>query len=1161
MFKKLLLPFILLCFYQTSVMAQTNGCLDLQVDVDFAACAGDGGFVTLSATNGIPPYNYTGFGSVPGGQFTTPVTLGPLDQGTYTIVVMDSDTCDADAVFTIVEPVPITIDAVLVQEASCFANDGAIVIETFGGTPPYTFIWAPGGQTTQNINNLGQGNYTVTVTDNNNCTAVQTVLVFGNDNLDFSISTIDVLCNGDANGSIEAIVAPGSGFPPYFYVWDNGLGGLTSPIITGLPAGTYCVTITDDSNCQSSGCAVITEPQALLVDVITIDPSPGTGGQITAIAIGGTPPIAYEWNNGSPSNTITDLPAGTYTVTVTDSNGCVSEVDVLLQSSAVDFTVTNVDCNGDNTGAIDLDILATLPPPLTFLWQGPGGFTSTEQNIDNLFAGTYILEITDGNNETNGYQVDVLESPQIFAVVSLPFLCHGDPLVATITVSGGTAPYTFDWGGLDPNDLPVGPYSVTVTDASNCTFVYNDVASEPEEIVITYTVNNSTCNGANGCIEPVVTGGVPGYTYTWSNGTTTPTICGLAAGTYSLTVNDANGCFATKDVEVLEIGGPIVMMSGSTVVCDMEGFINVLVSGSVPLSFEWSDDPNITTQNRTDLGPGIYTVTVTDVNDCQNISSFFIESSIQLELSTMAAGCDSTGGSATVIVTGGATNPTYAWSTSETTQSILNLAPGGYSVTVTDPGPGCRRHENVIVPLDSFCFVSISGTVYIEQVNQDCVPDAGAIGAGGVLVTLDNGHSTFTDSDGNYFFNEEPGIYAVSMVSNNPQYDALCAGPISVDVSATMSSSEDNDFFVEYAIDKDLKIYVNKGNARPGFTQFIQICVWNFGDSPADGTLTFVHDPIQEFLSASPTEDSYDLATQTITWTFTNLAPGAVTVFYPKVKLDQTVALGTPLNLNFEVTPIVGDETPWNNTIHCPMVVTGSYDPNDKLVTPGMGEFGTIYGTDTLLTYRIRFQNTGTDTAFTVVIKDTLEMGLDMETLVPGPASHSYELTVEDERTLVFTFDNIMLPDSFVNEPASNGFVFFDIRPIEGTSYGTVIENSAAIYFDFNLPIITNTATTTFDINVNTFKPEDFALPLQVQPNPSSGEVFLSYSLEESQAVWINVYDMQGRFIANLQRKQKLQAGKHQLLIPDTQLPGGVYFIRIETDQKLQGISKLIKLD
>ena len=397
------------------------------------------------------------------------------------------------------------------------------------------------------------------------------------------------------------------------------------------------------------------------------------------------------------------------------------------------------------------------------------------------------------------------------------------------------------------------------------------------------------------------------------------------------------------------------------------------------------------------------------------------------------------------------------------------------------------------------------------------------------------------------------------MVANNPQYTPLCAGPISVDVSTPMTISDDNDFFVEYGIDKDLKIYVNKGNARPGFTQSIQICVWNFGEEPADGTLTFVHDPIQEFLNASPMEDSYDLATQTITWTFTNLAPGAVAIFRPKVKLDATVPLGTPLNLNFEVTPIIGDETPWNNTIHCPMVVTGSYDPNDKAVTPGDGDAGTIYGTDTLLTYRIRFQNTGTDTAFTVVVKDTLQMDLDMETLIPGPSSHPYTLSVEDERTLVFTFDNIMLPDSFVNEPASNGFVFFDIRPIEGTAYGTVIENTAAIYFDFNPPVITNTITTTFELFVNTQDPEDLELPISLQPNPSSGEVTLFYTLEKSQEVWINVYDMQGGFVATVQQPEKRNAGHHQVLISDDLVSAGVYLVRIETDQKLQGISRMIR--
>lgn len=1156
MFQKFLPFFLTAMLFTVLANAQFEPCLEANIDLINANCNAADGIVTITPTNGTPPYFHSGIGG-PGGQFDPSITFTNLAPGVYTVYINDSDTCGMDFTFLIDSDDPMSLSVIGTNVSCAGGTDGSASVSITGGVAPYTISWN-NGATTQDIFGLSAGTYLVLVTDANNCVAEAAITLVDPSQMVLGLVISDELCPNDGTGSIEVFVTGGSG--AYTYSWSNGTSN--TPINNNLFAGTYCVTVTDSNGCVAEMCATVLSPPPFQVNIDIQQPtSSNSDGTITLAVTGGTPPYLYQWSNGSNGNQNTNLPAGTYSVTIIDANGCVvTENGIVLDNANLEVVVTDVICGGESTGSIEINPLYGAPP-YAYSWTSTGGFTSTDQNIYDIPAGIYTVEIIDVDNIILTQTILVSENPSLIVNLSFTGFCSGDPITGTATVTGGVPPYTYDWGGLDPNNLPPGSLTVVVTDANGCQGFGTGIAVEPIPMTVGTAVTNPTCGQPNGCIEAIVTGGTPPYTYIWSDGNTAQTICGLSEGDYLLTVTDANGCALALGVTLSGIGGPEITIMGSQVVCNDEGFINVQVTGVSPFTYAWADDPAATGPNRTDLTSGTYEVTVTDDQACTVVGIFVISSSILLEMESTEADCDSTGGTATAIVTGGATNPTYLWSTGGTAETITDLAPGGYSVTVTDPGPGCRRHENVIVELDTACYATISGTVYLEEVNTDCLPDNNAGTIPGILVQLDNGLSTFTDNQGNYTFQVEPGLYAVELVPNIPQYAVLCGGPISVDVSSTLDVSVGNDFFMEYGVDKDLKIYVNKGNARPGFTQSIQICVWNFGANDADGTLTFVHDAIQEYISSSPTETSYDLATQTITWDFFDLAPGGVKVYWVNLKLEPSVPLGTNLNLNFEVTPIAGDQTPWNNTIHCPMVVTGSYDPNDKAVSPGFGENGIIYAMDTLLTYRIRFQNTGTDTAFTVVIKDTLEADLDIETVIPGPSSHEYTLSIESPRTLVFTFDNIMLPDSFVNEPASNGFVFFDIRPIEGTTFGTVIENSAAIFFDFNPPIITNTTVTTFDEFVGTSRPQVEDLPLTIQPNPTTGAAVLSYSLDEAQEVWVKVYDVQGRLLMTLEQGQDRKAGNHQVSIPAEQLSGGLYWIQVQTNKRLQGTTKLIRMN
>ncbi len=1150
-----------LLFLGTWTLSGQTACLDVNISVFEPTCTGtnDGG-VLLSVSSGLAPYTYTLIPSGQSGSFPQSVTIDGLPAGAYQAFIEDSDSCTTDLSFVISEPAAIVLEAVATSSGCNGSADGSITVFVTGGTPPYIYEWS-NGATGPTIDNLPPGLYTVTVTDANGCTAEISAETNVGNGLTVELIVMDAFCNGETSGSIDLFSSGGISS----YAWSNGA---TTEDIGGLSAGTYCVTVEDVDFCVQVFCAVVNEPAPIIIDFDVTDPVNNQGGSITALVTGGTPGYTFDWNGPSGplnnSNTIDNLSPGTYELIVTDSNGCQVVGVVTLVSASYEVDVIDVNCFGEMSGSIDLTLLFGTPP-YNYTWSGPNGFTSNTEDINNLAAGNYFLTVSDNLGESLTATVVVNQNDPIEFMSSQNGICSGEPITVDVVITGGVSPYSVEWPvDVDPNDILEGSYEITITDAVNCSQTGEVIVTEPEPISIDFTVSDAACSGsADGCISASPSGGNPPYIYIWSNGNTERDICGLIPGTYTLTVTDIFGCFAAGTAA---IGSPDLLdvnITGTPIVCDQEGTIDVVVTGGVPpYNYIWEDNPMITTPNRTDLGPGTYVFTATDSNGCSITISYTIESSISLVLSSSNANCDSTGGAAFATVLGGAPNPSYEWSNSETTASITDLAPGGYSVTVTDNDNGCRTHDNVIVPLDSSCFVSISGTVFLETVNQDCMPDANALGVGGILIQLNTGESTFTNAAGEYEFSVVPGNYEVTMNLGNPQYNSLCAGPLPVALPTAPGASTDNDFFVEYAVDQDLKIYVNKGNARPGFVQSIQICVWNFGAAPASGTAVFEHDELQNFLSANPMEDSYDASTRTVTWSFTDLAPGDVAIFRPRVSLPASTPLGTLINLNFSAEPIQGDLTPWNNTIHCPMTVTGSYDPNDKQVSPaGEGDDGIVYATDTLLTYLIRFQNTGTDTAFTVVIKDELEEDLDLETLIPGPASHEYELSVEDERTLVFTFNNIMLPDSFVNEPASNGWVFFDIRPIESAGYGTVIENTAGIFFDFNPPIITNTVRTSFTLPVGTDELVDLDLPLVVRPNPSSGAFTLEYELEESQEVSIRAYDWRGVLVKVLQSASSQGVGAHALSIDEGELPSGVYLLEVRAAKSGRGLQKLIILD
>ena len=386
----------------------------------------------------------------------------------------------------------------------------------------------------------------------NNCGAGPPVsLSLSFDQLAVSISSTDVSCNGDGNGSATAI--PSSGLPPYVYSWAP-VGG-TDSTLANLAAGNYYVTVTDNLGCMQMDSVIIHEPAAIALNTSVSNANCGNAnGSATVTVNGGTPAYTYSWNTVPVQNTATasNLSAGMYTVTVTDENLCFSSANVSIINMA-----------------------------------------NPAVNVVNV-ADVTCFNGTDGE--------------------------------ATVQVSGGTSPYTFQWnpsGGSDStaHNLHAGAYSVTITDATGCSATTNVVINEPSAIALSFSTTDAACSQSNGSAAVTVTGGAGGYTYQWNTlpVQTTDSAVNLAAGSYNVYVTDSNGCLATATVVVNNTSGPTLVPGTVTDVSCFngnDGELSIIVSsGTGPFTYQWMPSGGNDTLAR-NLHAGAYAVEVTDSLGC-----------------------------------------------------------------------------------------------------------------------------------------------------------------------------------------------------------------------------------------------------------------------------------------------------------------------------------------------------------------------------------------------------------------------------------------------------------------------------------------------------------------------------------------------------------------
>lgn len=452
-------------------------------------------------------------------------------------------------------------------------STASLTVTPNGGTPPYTYLWMPSGGTAATATGLAAGTYTVTVTDALFATAAQTFTVTQPSALSATTTSTNTTCFGGNNGSASVVVIGGT--PSYSYSWAPSGG--TGATATGLSAGTYTCTITDANGCTTTQSATITSPTAVVSNASAGSISCNGGStSVTVTGSGGTAPYT-----GTGTFTVT---AGTYTYTVTDANGCNNSTSITVtqpSALAASSSATAINCNGGNATVTVVATGGTGP------YTGTGTFTVT--------AGTYTYTVTDANGCTNSTSITITQPSAIAnsAVVNNVSCFGGTNGSINLTVTGGVSPYTFSWnsGTYTTEDLfgiGAGTYIVVITDANGCTNGATIIISQPSAMSTTIvTTNPSTCGGTNGSINLTVSGGSPGYTFSWSNAATTEDISSLIAGSYNCTTTDANGCTSFVSGSLSDPNPPTVTCTlGVTTVCADDG--NVTLTGGSPVGGTYS---------------------------------------------------------------------------------------------------------------------------------------------------------------------------------------------------------------------------------------------------------------------------------------------------------------------------------------------------------------------------------------------------------------------------------------------------------------------------------------------------------------------------------------------------------------------------------------------
>lgn len=798
-------------------------------------------------------------------------------------------------------------------------------------------------------------------------------------------------------------------------------------------------------------------------------------------------------------------------------------LELQAQCTVTNNILSDVSCFGLCDGQIT-SIPSGGTAPYNYLWTN--GVTTSTNN--NLCAGTYSVTITDAIGCTATATSIITEPSQVTSTINNVgnSTCFGSCTgTATVIASGGVGAYAYLWGtgtGFQTtatvNNLCAGTYSVTVTDANGCTSVNSVNILQPP--IMTATITNSTNPSSSGASDGnatvSVSGGTPPYSYVWANSAISPTITGVSAGTYCVSISDANGCVATNCVTLIDnitLTGVVRQDTNSNCIADT---IEPSVSSQIIKSTNNSTGniryftTNYNGVYTADLDTGNYTLEFIPINapygnGCPTVQNISINASNPND---------------TVDWTVERVIPCHLMTVNMSAPFLRQTGGGSYySVYYCNNGSATAYNSYVEVEIDSFLTVintslpiaSQTGNLY--RFDLDTV-DVGECGTLYINIVV-NANAIIGQTHCS-----EAHIYPDSFCL------PLWNGPI---LEASSQCQNDTIFFKIKNTGNNMLVANNYDIFEDDI--IIQMAPFNLnaGDSieitqPADSGKMYRIQAMQA--SGFPSQ----------------LGP---LITHSSIEGCRPYSNGS-FNTGFLTQYYTGNTIPFID-IDCQQSIA-SFDPNDKAAQPlGYGVPHYIE-TNTPLKYKIRFQNTGTDTAFNIVIIDTLSTNVNPASLQMGASSHPYTWELSGAGILTVSFEDILLVDSNANEPLSHGFFSYNINQVPNLTNGSIINNQAAIYFDFNPPIFTNTTLHTIGENyipiiLNMQEAWVEEMQVHIYPNPTSGLIYLEQL--EAEKVQINVLDNLGRVVLQKSSKDK------QTAIDLNKLPQGIYYLNIQQEKKI----------
>lgn len=549
-----------------------------------------------------------------------------LTSGWYYVTISDFAHCYVtDSVFIDQPESPVTISAVPTH-LPCHGTDyGSIDISLSGATPPYTVEWSS-GQTYQDLHNIPAGVYTISVTDANACLWSQSITIIEPDTLVTHITSSDIPCNGLDNGILNAQTSGGT--PPYHYHWFHDLNN-NSQILTNMHPGLYFVSVVDANGCADTASALISQPDELILSetIFNVSCKGGHNGYIIVSPMGGVPDYEITWSNGYFSDSIGNLPVGNYTITVIDDNGCqniktyaVTEPSHFLNSDFIQ--IQNVSCFGFSDASANVSPTGGTSPYSVNWEEGVSQENFTGYGMPaNIY---YNITVVDNNNCVYFDSIKFTQPPLlVLNGNTTPVTCGVSAGSGTVSPSGGTPPYMFNWPGGETTqtalNLGYGVNYVTVTDSKACVDSLELTVQKTGKIYGDYIIiSQNPCYGDSLAVAAAtLDDGFNPKTFVWSTGYTGDTASNLPAGDYLVYASDKFNCTDTIEIKITQPDSimPNLILTQPSCSAVFDGAIEAIPSGGTPAySYLWDD--NSATNKISEIREGNYYLTITDSNNC-----------------------------------------------------------------------------------------------------------------------------------------------------------------------------------------------------------------------------------------------------------------------------------------------------------------------------------------------------------------------------------------------------------------------------------------------------------------------------------------------------------------------------------------------------------------